>query len=58
MAIPHFVAMLLFALFVSVVFAVLSRETPRECVIYGAKTFGAFTGFALVLGWIMFFFAR
>ena len=58
MAIPHFIALLLFAFFVSVVFAVLTKETPRECLIYGAKTFGAFTGFAILAGWIMFFFAR
>jgi hypothetical protein len=58
MVIPHFVAMLLFAFFVSVVFAVLTKETPRECLVYGAKTFGAFTGIALVIGWVMFAFSR
>ncbi len=54
MAIPHFPAMLLFAFFVSVVFGVLSKDTPRERLIYGAKVFGAFIGFALLLGWIMY----
>jgi hypothetical protein len=58
MVISHFVAMILFAFFVSVVFAVLTKETPRQCLIYGAKTFGAFTGIAILLGWIMFAFAR
>jgi hypothetical protein len=58
MVISHFIAMLLFAFFVSVVFAVLTRETPRDCLIYGTKTFGAFTGIALLIGWVMFAFAR
>jgi len=58
MVISHFIAMLLFAFFVSVVFGVLTRETPRDCLIYSAKTFGAFTGIALLIGWVMFAFAR
>jgi hypothetical protein len=58
MAIPHFAALLLFALFVSVVFAVLGKDTLRERLIYGAKAFGAFVGFALLAGWIMYPFPR
>ncbi len=58
MAIPHFPALLLFAGFVSVVFAVLGKDTPRERLIYGAKVFGAFVGFALLAGWIMYPFPR
>ena len=58
MQVSHFSAMVLFAFFVSVVFGVLSKESPRDCFIYGAKTFGAFIGIALVMGWIMFAFAR
>jgi putative Mn2+ efflux pump MntP len=58
MVISHFIAMLLFAFFVSVVFGVLTRETPRDCLIYSAKTFGAFTGIALLMGWVMFAFAK
>ncbi len=54
MVISHFNAMLLFSLFVSVVFGVLSKDTPRERAIYGAKVFGAFVGIALVLGWLMY----
>lgn len=52
--ISHFTAMVLFALPVSVVFGVLSKDTPRDRLIYGAKVFGAFIGIALLLGWIMF----
>jgi uncharacterized membrane protein YagU involved in acid resistance len=54
MAVPHFPAMLLFSFLVSVVFGVLSKNTPRERLLYGAKVFGAFVGVALVLGWIMY----
>ena len=55
MAIPHLPAMIVFAFLVSVVFGVLSKDTPRERFIYGAKAFGAFVGIALALGWIMYF---
>ncbi len=54
MAIAHFPAMLLFTFLVSVVFGLLSKDTPRERLIYGAKVFGAFIGIALLLGWIMY----
>ncbi len=54
MLISHFTAMLLFSLFVSVVFGLLSKDTPRDRLIYGAKVFGAFIGIALILGWIMY----
>ena len=54
MAISHFPAMLLFSFLVSVVFGVLSKDTPRDRLIYGARVFGAFVGIALLLGWIMY----
>ena len=54
MAVSHFPAMVLFSLIVSVVFGVLSKNTPRERFVYGAQVFGAFVGIALVLGWIMY----
>lgn len=50
--------MIMFAFLVSVVFGVLSRDTPRERFIYGAKAFGAFVGIALALGWILYFIPR
>ncbi len=55
MSLTHFPAMLLFSFLVSVVFGVLSKETPREQAIYGAKVFAAFVGIAIVLGWLMYF---
>lgn len=54
MALTHFPAMLLFSFLVSVVFGVLSKDTPRERLIYGVKVFAAFVGIALLLGWIMY----
>ncbi|MGO8816960.1 MAG: hypothetical protein ACLQVG_20150 [Terriglobia bacterium] len=54
MAVSHFPAMILFSLLVSVVFGVLSKNTPRERLVYGAKVFGAFVGVAVALGWIMY----
>jgi len=54
MAVSHFPAMILFAFLVSVVFGVLSKNTPRERFVYGAKVFIAFIGIAIVLGWLMY----
>jgi hypothetical protein len=54
MALTHFPALLLFSFLVSVVFGTLSKDTPRERLIYGAKVFAAFVGIALLLGWIMY----
>ena len=58
MVIQHFAALLLFSLPVSVVFGVISKDTPRERVLYGAKSFGLFVGVAVVLGWVMYLAAR
>jgi len=58
MAIPHFIAMLLFSFLVSVVFAVLSKASPRDQFIYGAKVFVGFVGVAVILGWLMYFLPR
>ena len=54
MVISHIPAMVLFAFLVSVVFGVISKDTPRERVLYGARVFAAFVGIALLLGWIMY----
>jgi len=58
MIIQHFAALLLFSFPVSVVFGVISKDTPRERVLYGAKSFGLFVGMAVVLGWVMYLAAR
>jgi hypothetical protein len=49
----HFVLMLIFSASVSVVFAALLREEPREQVVIGAKMLGGMLAAALVLGWLM-----
>jgi len=54
MTVPHLPAMLLFSFLVSAVFGVLSKNTPRERLLYSAKVFVTFVGVALVLGWIMY----
>lgn len=50
----HFGALVLFAAMVSIVFATLLRDAPREQVHLGLRMFAAFVGAALVLGWLMF----
>ena len=54
----HYTAVLLFALFVSVVFGITQRETPRLMLKYGAVCFVCFAGSAIVLSWLMYFIAR
>jgi hypothetical protein len=49
--------MLLFSFLVSVVFGVISKDTPRDRLIYCAKVFGAFVVIAVVLAWMMYPFA-
>ena len=50
----HFGLLVLFASFVSLVFAVIARDTPRDQVALGLKYFGAFVGAGLLLGWLMY----
>lgn len=50
----HFFLLLLFAFLVSLVFAVLLRDNPREQLRTGGLLFGGFVGAALLLGWLMY----
>jgi hypothetical protein len=50
----HIVLLVLFAFFVSLVFAVLSKDEPGEQVRLGGRMFAGFLGAALVLGWLMY----
>jgi hypothetical protein len=50
----HLLWLTVFAFFVSLVFAVLLRDTSREQLRTGALMFGAFLAAALVLGWLMY----
>jgi CHASE2 domain-containing sensor protein len=54
----HFVAVLLFALFASVVFGITQRETPKRMFRYGIYCFVLFAGSAIALSWVMFLIAR
>jgi len=49
----HFGLMLLFAFFVSLVFATIAKDTPSEQARLGAQMFAMFIGAAIVLGWVM-----
>jgi hypothetical protein len=52
----HVGLMVLFALFVSVVFATLMRDDPKQQLSFGAQLFAAFVGGGVALGWILYFF--
>ena len=54
----HFTAVLLFALFASVVFGITQREAPKRMLRYGIYCFVLFAGSAIVLSWVMFLIAR
>ena len=49
----HFGLMLLFAFFVSLVFATIAKDTPAEQVRLGARMLAMFVAAAIVLGWLM-----
>ena len=50
----HFVLMLLFAGFVSLIFAVLMHDEPAAQLKLGGTLFASFVAAAVVLGWIFF----
>ncbi|MBI1749267.1 MAG: hypothetical protein HY234_07355 [Acidobacteria bacterium] len=58
MRLTHFEALLLFALVISVAFAFLSKQSPRERLKYAIWSFMAFLLIALGIAWLMFPFPR
>jgi hypothetical protein len=54
MELSHFCALTIFALCVSIVFSLTSKDTARERLQYGIVVFFTFLGIALALGWVMF----
>jgi hypothetical protein len=50
----HVFLMVVFAFFVSIVFATLLRDEPREQLRTGARMFAGFVAAALVAGWLMY----
>lgn len=49
----HFGLLVLFAAFVSLVFATIAKDTPAEQGKLGLSLLGGFVGAAVVLGWLM-----
>ncbi len=50
----HLVLLVLFAFFVSLVFAVIAKDEARDQLRFGGLMFGGFLASAIVLGWLMF----
>ncbi len=50
----HFLLMVLYALLVSLVFAMLLKDDRPEQIRTGAMMFGGFVAAALVLSWLMY----
>jgi hypothetical protein len=50
----HLVLLAIFAFFVSLVFAVIAKDTAREQIRLGGLMFAGFLGSAVVLGWLMY----
>jgi hypothetical protein len=46
--------MVMFALFVSVVFATLMRDEPGEQLRFGARLLAAFIGAGIGIGWLLY----
>ena len=54
MTTSHFLLLMVFAFFVSLVFAVLLRDHPREQLRTGLLMFAGFVLSAFALGWLMY----
>ena len=54
----HFTAVLLFATFASVVFAITQRSTPKAMVRYGAYCWVLFVGSVIAVSWAMWLIKR
>ena len=50
----HFGLMVIFALFVSVVFATLMRDEPREQLKVAGRLFAGFIGAGVLIGWLLY----
>ena len=50
----HLLLLVVFSFFVSLVFAVLTKDDVREQLQFGALLFGGFVVSAIVLGWLMY----
>ncbi len=50
----HLLLLILFAFFVSFVFALLAKDEATEQLRFGGMLFAGFVASAVVLGWLMF----
>ena len=50
----HMVLLVVFAFFVSLVFAVIAKDEARDQLRFGGLMFGGFLASAIVLGWLMY----
>ncbi len=51
----HFIYLIGFALFVSIVFGAIAHGTREEKIWYGAKIFLQFVGISLAIAWVLYF---
>lgn len=50
----HLGLMALFSVFVSIVFAMLMRDEPREQLAFGARLFAGFIAAGIGIGWLLY----
>ena len=50
----HLGLMVIFALFVSTVFATLMRDEPKQQLTFGARLLGGFIGAGVLIGWLLY----
>ena len=54
----HYSAVLVFALFTSIVFGITQRAEPRMMIRFGAFCFAVFVGGTIAASWVMFLIKR
>ena len=50
----HIILLILFAFFVSLIFAVIAKDDVRDQLQFGGLMFGGFLASAIILGWLMY----
>ena len=50
----HLLLLAVFAFFVSLIFAVLAKDRPRDQLRFGGLLFAGFLGTAIAISWLMF----
>ncbi len=52
----HFSSLVLYSVLVSIVFALLTKDTQKERALYFLKMFAAFVGLSILSAWFMYLF--